>query len=449
MHTDRPHHGTRGFVRGVSLFAALLALAVGIAGCEDRVSTAGPGDPPAEAVLLRDVAAADLLTALDERYSPDRTLGYGRARDELYGWEQSTVGALCGMYTDYCVTLQAGDPSAEASRLGINAEHVWPQSMGAREEPLRSDLHHVFPAREQVNSSRGNLPFGEVPDGQADAWYRGSDSQSSTPEAGIDGWSERGAGRFEPREDRKGDVARAVFYVVAMYPEQIEPSFFRTMQTALLAWNRADPPDERERQRSAWIASLQGTENPFVVDFTLADRIWNGGVASDETPAPAPTPAETGATGPLWINEIHYDNEGDDTGEGVEIAGPDGTELEGWSLVLVNGSTGEAYRTIPLAGVLVGDGLGMEWVPVAGLQNGSPDGAALVDPSGHVAEAIAWEGTMSALGVRFTDIGVQQTSDTPVSTSLQRVGAGRTGADFQWASGDATPGWLNEGQRWQ
>ena len=72
-----------------------------------------------------------------------------------------------------------------------------------------------------------------------------------------------------------------------------------------------------------------------------------------------------------------------------------------------------------------------------------------MDPSGHVVEDIAWEGTMSALGVRFTDIGVQQTSDTPVSTSLQRVGAGRTGADFQWTSGEATPGWLNAGQRWQ
>lgn len=31
----------------------------------------------------------------------------------------------------------------------------------------------------------------------------------------------------------------------------------------------------------------------------------------------------------VWINEIHYDNTGDDVDEGVEIAGPAGTDLTG------------------------------------------------------------------------------------------------------------------------
>ncbi len=33
----------------------------------------------------------------------------------------------------------------------------------------------------------------------------------------------------------------------------------------------------------------------------------------------------------VFINEIHYDNTGADTGEAIEVAGPAGTDLTGWS----------------------------------------------------------------------------------------------------------------------
>ncbi|OZC04238.1 hypothetical protein BSZ36_15365 [Rubricoccus marinus] len=426
-----------------------------VSGCETRprVSTAGPGAPPPEAVLYTDVVAGDLLGVLDRDFSPVRTLGYSRARDELYGWEQSTQGVVCGIYTEYCVTLGAGDASQAADARGINAEHVWPQSKGAREEPLRSDLHHLFPSRQTVNSSRGNLPFGEVPDSQTDAWYLADASQSQIPDPPLAPWSERGDGKFEPREDRKGDIARAVFYVVAVYPEQVDRGFFESMEQDLLVWNRQDPPDDREQVRNVWVASLQGTQNPFIIDPTLADRIWNGGV---RTGAPVPTPQNptpevprpAASGGVLWINEIHYDNEGDDSGEGVEIAGPDGTSLEGWTLLAVNGSNGTAYHTMPLAGRLVGDGIGTEWIAIPGLQNGSPDGIALVSPRGETVEALTWEGSFTdARGLLFQDIGVSESPRAPLGTSLQRIGQGRSARDFQWASGAASPGWLNERQR--
>lgn len=47
-------------------------------------------------------------------------------------------------------------------------------------------------------------------------------------------------------------------------------------------------------------------------------------------PAFSPAAAQT----PIFINEIHYDNDGGDTGEAIEIAGPAGSDLTGWSLVL-------------------------------------------------------------------------------------------------------------------
>ena len=51
------------------------------------------------------------------------------------------------------------------------------------------------------------------------------------------------------------------------------------------------------------------------------------------------TMASTAQGQSVFINEIHYDNVGTDSGEKVEIAGPAGTDLSGWKLVRYNGST--------------------------------------------------------------------------------------------------------------
>ncbi|NUM75937.1 hypothetical protein HUU40_16360, partial [candidate division KSB1 bacterium] len=59
----------------------------------------------------------------------------------------------------------------------------------------------------------------------------------------------------------------------------------------------------------------------------------------------SPAAAQT----PIFINEIHYDNNGADTGEAIEIAGPAGSDLTGWSLVLYNGANGANYGTISLS----------------------------------------------------------------------------------------------------
>jgi hypothetical protein len=85
----------------------------------------------------------------------------------------------------------------------------------------------------------------------------------------------------------------------------------------------------------------------------------------------------------VFINEFHYDNSGTDVGEFIELAGLAGTNLNGWSLVLYNGSNGAAYNTIDLSGNTItneSNGFGFVTVsfPSNGLQNGSPDGIALV-----------------------------------------------------------------------
>lgn len=132
----------------------------------------------------------------------------------------------------------------------------------------------------------------------------------------------------------------------------------------------------------------------------------------------------------VYISEIHYDNAGTDEGEAVEITGPAGVDLTGYSLVLYNGNGGAPYATTPLSGAIpdLADGVGVITVnyPVNGLQNGSPDGVALVDPDGGVLEFLSYEGVFVAVGgpadgMTSSDIGVTESSGTAPGESLQRV----------------------------
>lgn len=159
---------------------------------------------------------------------------------------------------------------------------------------------------------------------------------------------------------------------------------------------------------------------------------------------------------PVFINEIHYDNVSSDVGEGVEIAGPAGTDLTGWTVALYNGSSTQrnVYGTIDLSGTLSDQegGMGTAWFAQAGIQNGAPDGLALVDAGGNVVQFLSYEGSFTAAsgpasGQTSDDIGVAETNSTPVGRSLQLGGTGATYEDFAWQSeSDATPGALNNGQ---
>lgn len=70
----------------------------------------------------------------------------------------------------------------------------------------------------------------------------------------------------------------------------------------------------------------------------------------------------------VFINEIHYDNVGADANEGIEIAGPAGTDLTGWQVVPYNGNGGTTYTPETLSGVIppTCGGYGVVSVPIAG-----------------------------------------------------------------------------------
>lgn len=185
--------------------------------------------------------------------------------------------------------------------------------------------------------------------------------------------------------------------------------------------------------------------------ITASDDSANDSAASAEASA---TPSGPVSQAAVWINEFHYDNDGTDTGEFFEIAGPAGTSLSGWTVYGYNGNGGVIYDTEALSGTLPDQngGYGTLSFAMAGMQNGSPDGLALADGSGTVVQYISYEGQITATdgpasGSTSTDIGVSEPSDSPVGWSLQLAGSGTTYADFTWQSPMAgTPGSLNTGQ---
>jgi protocadherin Fat 4 len=153
-----------------------------------------------------------------------------------------------------------------------------------------------------------------------------------------------------------------------------------------------------------------------------------------------------------FINEFHYDNAGTDSGEGIEIAGLAGTDLTGWKIEFYNGNGGTVYRTENLSGILAdqGGGFGTTFValPSNGMQN-DDEAIALVDNFGKVVEFLSYEGTLvatdgAAIGMTSTDIGVAESSVTPVGASIQRTGMG---PNYTWTYDVASSfGSINAGQ---
>ena len=245
-------------------------------------------NPTAQAPIAEGDSGSVLVDTLRSRYGNPPTLGYDAARDSLYQSilnERDTVETI---YSGFRAAADAdGDATGQLLSQNVNTEHIWPRSKGAENEPAKSDMHILAPARKAVNSARSNYAFGQIPDLDTDNWYFEDESRSSPPPRSVRGtWSEvdsspsdRASRRFEPRHSKKGDVARAAFYFAMAYPSRADQTFFEAQRETLLQWHRQDPVDATELRRSLVKASYQGNAvNPFILDSTLADRAYEAGV---------------------------------------------------------------------------------------------------------------------------------------------------------------------------
>ena len=353
-------------------------------------------------------------------------------------------------------------------------EHSWPKSLGFPDDKMKnaaySDCHHLFAAYSSYNSSRSNKPYGtHAPDADKrkptlENLGRGgsfNDEPDSSNYSFTDVW--------QTWIGRRGDVARAMFYMDVRYEgtQRSDGTFeadlqltatpsdvtgrdvwetggvaYMGLRSVLLTWHRQDPVDDLERRRNTVVYLFQGNRNPFIDHPEWVDIVFGDGT-------------HVHAEGmQVWINELHYDNAGADENEFVEVAGAAGVDLDGWRLVGYNGSGGRAYKTVVLSGIIPAQqsGFGVVAFDFSSLQNGEPDGLALVNASGMVVQFISYEGHFTggdgpADGVVSVNLGRSEAGNTPHGHSLQLTGRGRRYSAFTWTGpSQSSRGAINSGQ---
>lgn len=188
------------------------------------------------------------------------SLGYNIARDKMFEF----IDDYNNDDTIECVYIGRKIKAAnrtQAQNQGFNTEHTYPQSFFNSNEPMLSDLFHLFPTDNYPNSIRSNYPFGIVV------------SNISWDSAGSKlGKDYEGSTVFEPRNVHKGNVARALFYFVVKYTN-LGGFMSGKQESVLRQWNLLDTVDWKERLRNERIATFQKVRNPFIDHPELVDRI--------------------------------------------------------------------------------------------------------------------------------------------------------------------------------
>ena len=198
-------------------------------------------------------------------------VGYKHARKIIFGRiHLKQINGEYGVDDVYCDQVRMASefgsrPPAPMqipnSRI-VNAEHTWPQSRFSSRHSKgiqKSDLHALYPVFSRVNSSRGNSPFGEV-----------SEVDTQICPASAKGPStESGRSVFEPPNNHKGNVARALFYFSIRYQMPIDDE----QEAFLRLWHALDPVDAEEQERNDIVFESQFNRNPFVDIEDLPDSI--------------------------------------------------------------------------------------------------------------------------------------------------------------------------------
>ncbi|GCD78414.1 hypothetical protein JCM31826_18960 [Thermaurantimonas aggregans] len=193
-----------------------------------------------------------LKQALASYQSNHTNLGYNGARDLMYSKLDNINGWVTCLYTGRMAQFNT---RAGATANNFNAEHVFPQSFFNQNEPMRSDLNHLYSTDETANNIRSNYPYGII--------------------TGNPSWQNNGSklqnGVFEPRDSAKGRVARALLYFVVRYQDY--SNFVAPQENLLRNWHFQHLPDAMDRRRDSIIAVHQGKHNVFIKYPFILHRI--------------------------------------------------------------------------------------------------------------------------------------------------------------------------------
>lgn len=234
---------------------------------------------------LRDIVTAghsantydDLYTGYVNSHSDNLAIaGYENDGSILDMYSENPAGSDPYNYTHG--NNQCGNQTTEGDCY--NREHLVPQSSFGSNFPMQSDIHHVIPTDGRVNNFRGSLAFGNV--ATANWTSLNGSKRGSSAMAGYSGTV------FEPIDEFKGDIARALLYFAVRYQNTVDgytsfvmfngtedQVFFDWGVTVLLEWHAADPVSQHEIDRNTAAYDYQGNANPFVSHPEYATMIWN------------------------------------------------------------------------------------------------------------------------------------------------------------------------------
>ena len=261
----------------------------------------------------------------------------------------------------------------EQDGWGINQEHIWAKSHGFDTKGsdgtggARGDPMHLWAGNGWANHEHSNNFFAFV-DKTKD--YSDAGTKYQTAYGNLTGYSKNAGGNekvFEPQDSDKGDIARAIFYMVARYnnyagaTEGIDgnnpnlvmlndlsqnnttgtstasKSFGMGLLSDLLAWNKLDPVDEYEVHRNNLLyKNYTNNRNPFIDFPEWAEYIWGtanyDGTGYNSTPKGAAKPAtdvigQAGDTFEVSVEDIKFS-----VGETVKVSGKNADADIAWSV---------------------------------------------------------------------------------------------------------------------
>jgi len=185
------------------------------------------------------------------------------------------------------------DRAGTGSGITYNREHTWPNSLGFANNSLAAytDTHMLWLSDTAQNASRGNKPYGNCGSGCTELPTEVNQGVGGPGQSNWVKTPDGNAGTFEVWNHRKGEMARAMFYMAIRYEgiaaedahdgnipdleltdnrslivitSNTAAKAYMGLLTDLLAWHLADPPDAEEVARNSVIQTFQGNRNPFV-----------------------------------------------------------------------------------------------------------------------------------------------------------------------------------------
>ena len=231
---------------------------------------------------------AQLLSSLHDLIVSHTVLDYSAVRGDKSRVDVRDDGTIWDIYSDcsFYPSDYCGTRTDYEECDCYNREHGLPKYWwgGSKDEPMYTDLHHIFSTDFAANTQRSAWAYGEVT--KTPVW-----SNSLGSKVGYGTFGSSGNNYvFEPADEYKGDIARVYFYMITCYLDKnftqggkgyqifnysgSKASFTDKALTFLLKWHRQDPVSDKETTRDAKIYKKQGNHNPFVHDPALAEYIW-------------------------------------------------------------------------------------------------------------------------------------------------------------------------------